>query len=215
MNDNSDINKTIEGLCSDLKPCCRLKNPLWRSLLWMTIAISYVVAMALMIGLQPNTMERMTHHHHFVFEITLSFITGITASIATFLLTIPDSRDREWFYSIPITLFGVHILWMLIRFMMEGFGVVPSDWFGHCWMDCFIMAGVPAGLVLFLIRKGATCRPRLLAVNAILAVASFSWIGMRFVCPFETVGKAYFVNFLPFLVIGLIVGFAAKKLFRW
>lgn len=210
----SDINKTIDNLCSELKPCCRMKSPWWRSLLWMTIAISYVVAIALMVGIQPNTMERM-HQHNFVFEIAISLITGIVASIATFMLSVPDSRRMEWLYPIPMTLFLVHMMWMLIRFYIEGFGIVPGEWFSHCWMDALVMAGLPAGVVLFLIRKGATCRPRLLAINAILAVTSFSWIGMRMVCPFESVGKAYFVNFLPFMVFGVIVGFAAKKLFRW
>lgn len=215
MNEPEKINKTIDDLCCGLKPCNRLRNPLWRSLLWMVIAMSYVMAVALFVGLQPNTMDRLHHNHHFVFEIVLSFATGITASFATFLLTVPDSRGREWFYSVPATLFSVHIIWMLVRFYMEGVGLFPANWFGHCWMDTILMAGVPAALVLVLIRRGATVRPRLLALNAVLAVASFSWIGMRLICPFETIGKAYFVNFLPFLTSGVLVGLVAKRLFRW
>ena len=210
-----DIACTIDRLCCDLKPCGRLRNPLWRSLLWMVIAVTYVVAIALMVGLQPNTMDRLSHNQHFVFEIALALATGIFASLATFFLSVPDGENKGWLFSIPATLFGVHILWMLVKFAMEGMGIVPSDWLGHCWMDTIMMAGVPAGLVLFLIRKGATVRPRLLAFNAVLAVASFSWVGIRFICPFETVGKAYFVNFLPFIVVGLIVGAISKRLFRW
>ncbi len=206
--------KTIDDLCCGLKPCKRLGNPLWRSLLWMVIAISYVSAVALMLGVQPNTWERL-HQHHFVFEILLSFATGITASIATFFLSVPDCRGKDWFYSIPGTLFGVHMIWMFVRFAMEDVGIFPANWFGHCWMDCILMAGVPSAVVLLLIRKGATVRPRLLAFNAVLAIASFSWIGMRFICPFETVGKAYFVNFLPFLMSGIVLAFVAKRLFRW
>ncbi len=215
MNDPGKLDKTIDDLCCGLKPCNRLNNPLWRSLLWMVIAISYVTAVAFMVGLQPNTMDRLGHNHHFVFEIALSFVTGVTASLATFFLSVPDCKNKDWFYSIPATLFAVHILWMLVRFLMEGVGVFPTNWFCHCWMDTIIMAGLPSALVLFLIRRGATVRPRLLAFNAVLAVASFSWIGIRFVCPFLTVGKAYFVNFLPFVVLGIVTGFVAKRLFRW
>ena len=214
MSNDPNIDKTINDLCCGLKPCHRLKNPLWRSLLWMVIVVTYVISVALLLAPQMDNLERLSHHH-FLFEIALSFATGIIASIVTFMLTVPDSRGREWLYSIPITLFLVHMLWMFIRFAMEGFGVIPSDWFGHCWMDMIAMAGVPAALVLILIKQGATVRPRLLALNAVLAVASFGWIGMRLICPFETIGKAYFVNFLPFLVVGMIVGLVAKRLFRW
>lgn len=214
MSEPDNINKTIDDLCCGLKPCHRLKNPLWRSLLWTVIALSYVLSVALMVGVQPNTLARLGQHH-FVFEIVLSFATGLTASLVTFMLSVPDSRGKEWLYSIPATLFSVHMLWMLVRFAMEGFGVVPSDWFGHCWMDMIMMAGVPAALVLVLIKRGATVRPRLLGLNAVLAVASFSWIGIRLICPFETIGKAYFVNFLPYVVVGVIIGFVAKRLFRW
>ena len=208
------IDKTIDELCNGLKPCNRLRSPMWRCLLWMVIAISYVVCVALMVGLQPNTTQRL-NENHFVFEIALSFITGIAASLATFMLSVPDSEGREWFFSIPITLFCVHIMWMIVRFMMEGVGMFPTNWLGHCWMDTIVMAGVPAALVLVLIKRGATVRPRLLAMNAVLAVASFSWIGIRFICPYETIGKAYFVNFLPFVVMGVVLGLVSKRLFRW
>lgn len=207
------VDKTIDNLCSGLKPC-KPCSPLWRSLLWMILAVSYVLAVALMVGIDERTMERLTHHH-FIYEIVLSFATGITASIATFFLTVPDVRNKEWFLSIPATLFGVHLLWMFVRWMMEGVGLLPANWFGHCWMDCIMMAGVPAAAVLILIRKGATVRPRFLAFNAVLAIASFSWVGIRLICPFETVGKAYFVNFLPFLVAGIVFGLIARKLFKW
>lgn len=184
MSEPDNINKTIDDLCCGLKPCHRLKNPLWRSLLWAVIALTYVISVALMVGVQPNTLARLSQHH-FVFEIALSFATGLTASLVTFMLSVPDARGKEWLYSIPATLFSVHMLWMLVRFATEGFGVVPSDWFSHCWMDTIMMAGVPAALVLILIKRGATVRPRLLGLNAVLAVASFSWIGMRLICPFE------------------------------
>lgn len=216
MKEPENIDKTIDTLCCDLKPCKRLGNPLWRSLLWSVIVCSYVLCMALIVGIEEDIEDRLLHpDHHYLFELILSFVTGIAAAIAAFFLSVPDCRSKNWFLSVPLTLFGVHMLWMLIRFTMEDVGFFPAGWFNHCWMDAFLMAGLPAALALFLIRKGATVYPRLLALNAVLAVASFSWIGIRLVCPFDTVGKAYFVNFLPFLIAGIVLGFVAKRVFRW
>lgn len=210
-----DINRTIENLCSDLKPV-KPQSPLWRSLLWITIAISYVVAIDNMVGVRPQMIEHLRDDEHYMFEILLALLTGISASIVTFFLTVPeDGYQRSWMLPVPATLFAVHVLWMLVRFTHEDIGDVPIGWFSHCWMDSLLMAGLPGMLALIFIRRGATVRPFWLAFNAVLAVSAFGWIGIRFTCPFDTVGKAYFVNFLPFLVFGLVIGFAAKKLFRW
>jgi hypothetical protein len=214
--DNEKLTSTIETLCCDLRPIRPICSPLWRSLLWMLIALSYTVAVALAVGLRENLAVRMLEHRY-LFEILLAFATGIAASLVTFRLSIPDSASGRYasLLSVPATLLAVHMLWMVCRLVIEGMGPIPHGWFNGCWMDAVLMAALPAGAAVFLIRKGATTRPGFLAFNAVLAVSSFGWIGVRLTCPYDTVGKAYCVNFLPYLAIGLVAGFLARKLFRW
>lgn len=210
---SKDIDKTIDNLCCQLKPVKRF-CPYWRTGLWLTIAITYTVAMVLMIGVRPHFLEKVVERD-FIFEIGLALATGMTAAMMTFWLTLPDSSRFEKFLAVPATLFFVHVFWMLDRFITEGTGLIPTGAIGNCWMDTALYAGIPAMLVVFMIRSGASVRPFWLAFNALLAVSAFAWIGIRFCCPHDTVGKAYFVNFLPFLVLGLGVGLFAKRLFRW
>ena len=213
MTAEKTLDETINNLCSDLKPVRRM-SPYWRSALWLTLAVSYTVAVASMVGFRPQLMDKMMDQE-FIFEIGLALAMGLTATIATFWLTLPDSTRYNIFLGVPATLFAVHVFWMADRLFMEGLGPTPEGWLSNCWMDCAIMAGLPAAFVIFLIRKGACIRPCLLAFNAVLAVAAFGWIGIRFTCPYDSVGKAYFINFLPFMLIGLILGFSPRRLFRW
>lgn len=213
MTPDKDINDTINSLCCDLKPVKPLR-PCWRSALWIVIALCYTGAMVMMIGFRPQLFDRMVNHY-FIFEIGLALMTGMTATLATFWLTLPDSSRYNLFLGVPGTLFSVHMFWMFDRFLMEGVGATPESWMMGCWMNTALIAGIPAAAVIFLIRKGASVRPCLLAFNALLAVASFGWIGIRFTCPYDSVGKAYLINFLPFLVIGLGAGAFARRLFKW
>lgn len=213
MTPDKDIKDTIESLCSELKPV-KCMRPCWRGALWIVIAITYTMAVAAMIGFRPHIADKMLDSH-FIFEIGLALVTGLTAAIATFWLTQPDANRYNVFIGVPATLFFVQLFWMIDRLAMEGLGMMPYYWFTNCWIDTGLMAGLPAALVMFLLRKGASVRPKLLAFNAILAVSSFGWIGIRFTCPFDSVGKAYLINFLPFMMVGLLIGLGAKRLLKW
>ncbi len=213
MTTDKSLDDCINNLCTELKPvkrqCCYS-----RSGLWMLIAICYTMAVAMMVGFRPQLLDKMLDQT-FVFEIGLALATGMTATLATFWLTLPDSTRYNIFLGVPATLFAVMCFWMLDRLFMEGLGPYPKTWFTGCVIDCALMAGLPAAMAIFFVRKGASVRPFLLAFNAVLAVSAFGWIGIRFTCPYDSVGKAYFINFMPFMLIGLGIGISAKRLFRW
>lgn len=209
-----DIDKTIDKLCSTLKPvkCC---NPTRRGLLWILLVVCYASAVAMTIGFRENILESMARED-FVFEIILAFSIAITASFMTFWLSIPDSEKYRRFLAVPITLLAVQLMWVLDRTFFEGLGDIRENWLAHCWMNTVLHTSLPALAVILLVRRGgATVTPCWLATNALIAVSEFGWIGMRLVCPKDNVGEAYILNFLPFVVIGVFLGFVAKKLFRW
>ncbi len=213
MTSDKSLDDCINNLCGELKPV-KPVCPYSRSGLWILLAVCYTMAVAMMVGFRPQLMDKMLDQN-FVFEIGLALATGMTATLATFWLTLPDSSRYNIFLGIPGTLFAVMVFWMMDRLFMEGMGAYPAQWFTGCWMDCALMGGLPAALAIFLARKGASVRPGLLVFNAVLAVAAFGWIGIRFTCPYDSVGKAFFINFMPFTLMGLILGFSARRLFRW
>lgn len=211
---NDDIDKTIDQLCTGLKPvkpCCPHRN----SLLWIVLVICYTSAVAMTIGFRENILESMSRTDY-VFEIMLGFAIAITASFMTFWLSIPDCDKYKKFIAIPFTLLAVQFVWMMERLFFEGVGDIRANWLSHCWMNTALHTTIPALAVILLVRKnGATVMPCLMATFGLIAVTEFGWIGMRLVCPKDNVGEAYLLNFLPYVVLGVVLGFVAKKLFKW
>lgn len=210
---NKNIDLTIENLCGELKPVSCV-HPMRRALLWILVVVSYTTAVAITIGLRDNIIEAM-NREEYIFELALAFATGISAALLTFWLTTPDCERYKKFIAVPLTLLGVQIFWMLDRLFFEGVGDIRENWLTHCWGNTILHTTLPAIAVILLIRKGATVMPIALASFAILSVSEFGWVGMRLICPKDNVGEAYFLNFMPYVVIGIVVGAAAKKLFRW
>lgn len=213
MTDN-DIDKTIDKLCDGLKPvkpCCPTRN----SLLWILLVVCYTSAVALTIGFRENIAESMGREDY-VFEIMLAFAIAISASLVTFWISIPGCDPRKKFMPVPLTLLAVQFVWMLERLYFEGIGDIRENWLSHCWMNTALHTTLPALAVILLVRKsGATVMPCWMATFALISVSEFGWIGMRLVCPRDNVGEAYLLNFLPYVILGVVVGFVAKKLFRW
>ncbi|MBL8642099.1 MAG: DUF1109 family protein [Alphaproteobacteria bacterium] len=211
---SDDIDKTINTLCTGLKPvkpCCPTRN----SLLWILLVICYTSAVAFTIGFRENIIESMGRANY-LFEIILAFSIAMTASLMTFWLSIPDCEKQKKFIAVPLTLLAVQCVWILERLFFEGLGSIRENWLSHCWMNTALHTTIPALAVILLVKKsGASVMPCWMAAFALISVSEFGWIGMRLVCPKDNVGEAYLLNFLPYVMIGVVLGFVAKKLFRW
>ena len=118
--------------------------------------------------------------------------------------------------AVPLTLLAVQFVWMMERIFFEGLGEIRINWLSHCWMNTILHTTLPALIVILLVKKsGASVMPYWMAVYGLLAVSQFGWIGMRLICTKDNVGEAYLINFLPYVVLGVGLGFVAKKLFKW
>lgn len=210
----NDLDKTIDRLCEGLKPvrpCCPTRN----GFLWIILVICYTSAVAITIGFRENIIESM-NKIDYLFEIIIAFGIAISSSFMAFWLSIPDCEKYKKFMAVPITLLCVQLIWMLERLFFEGMGDIRVDWLSHCWMNTILHTTIPALAVIILVRKsGATVMPCWVATYALMAVTEFGWIGMRLICTKDNVGEAYLLNFLPYVVLGVVLGFVAKKLFRW
>jgi hypothetical protein len=210
----NDLDKTIDKLCERLKPV-KHRCPTRNGLLWILLVICYTAAVAATIGFRENITESM-NKPDYVFELILAFGIAISASFMAFWLSIPDCEKYKKFMAVPLTLLGVQFVWMMERLFFEGIGDIRVDWLSHCWMNTVLHTTIPALAVILLVRRnGASVMPCWMATYALIAVTEFGWIGMRLICTRDNVGEAYLINFLPYVILGIVLGFVAKKLFRW
>src|SRR5690349_15534853 len=96
----------IDTLAEKLQPVRPLRKPLLRALLWSAFA-SLVIALVAMIGGSRADLAHAMTEATFLFPLIGSWLTGLTAAIAAFHVSLPD-RSRRWLWLpvAPVLLWG-------------------------------------------------------------------------------------------------------------
>ncbi|MCB1530230.1 MAG: DUF1109 family protein [Rhodospirillales bacterium] len=213
MTSEKRLEDLIDGLSGDLNPVRPLAHPLWRAGVCFVLTAAYLAATVY--GLHPR-MDWMDKFHelNFLFEMSLAGAVWISALLCAGWLCVPDMRGQEWMKAVPVTLTGIFVLWSVLRGVMDGVSIFPLHW-DHCFENGFLMGMVPLALVAFFSRGGTTTHPYWLALMNTLAVGSAGWMGLRLTCSMDDVGHGFLYHFVPFLVLGSLIGVFARRLFRW
>lgn len=213
--DGNMIDNIIEGLANDLKPVKPLRHPVWRGMAWLAfVAVYYSVFIALT-DFDIN-VDETGHHPEFMYELISLSVLGISASLASFYLCLPDVKERLWLVAIPLVLLANFIVWLGIMGMGDIFSSSHQDMeWSHCFEDGLYLSGVPAAIIIMMSRKGATTRPVLLACMNMLAVASMSSIVLRLCCSETSLAHISVFHVLPFLLLGALAGLFARRIYRW
>lgn len=165
----------IEALATNATPVRRLRPPLARAAVWLSVAATILVLLAVSHGARPDLAQRL-QQPVFVASILASLLTGILAAIASFMVSLPD-RSRAWLL-LPLPALVVWISTI-------GYGCL-ADWVdfegGALHMGeaarCFatlVLTSVPLSLLMFvMLRQAAPLRPMAVALAGSLAVAAMT-----------------------------------------
>lgn len=211
---NKVLDNLINDLADDLEPVSRISHPILRALPWFFVSLIYTGVVVYLVGLRPDWYAKLTQDAGFIFEIKAASLIGLSALLCSSFLAVPDMRGQKWMLAVPSTILGVFSLWMLSRCITEGVYMPQMHW-DHCFTEAILMTFVPAVFMMFMARVGTTTRPIMMSFCNMMAIASVGYIGLRFTCMVDTVGHACFYHLFPFLVLGGILGFVARKLYSW
>ena len=214
MAKQSKIDDLIGQLSDDLEPRKPLAHPLWRAAPLILISLIYVGATISMIGPREDWIPKMYQEIDYIFEFTLSLGIFITSTFALCWMCVPDMRGQQWVKSVPLTLAAVFCLWAALRIIFEWGQPVVFEW-KNCSLDGFIMLMLPAAILTFASRRGSTTQPVWSSSIAVLAFCGLGWSGLRLTCGANTFLQSFGVNFIPFIVLGVIFGIFARRIFRW
>jgi hypothetical protein len=148
----------------------------------------------------------------FLVPLIGSWLTGVTAAVAAFQVSLPD-RSRHWLWLpvVPILLWGT------------GFAVSclsnPDDIVGSlallpesaCLATIVLTSAALIVVLLPMLRRVKTLRPRLTAWLGCLAVAGFADTAHLLVHTEQDSLLALTVNLVPALVLVLLGGLAGKR----
>jgi hypothetical protein len=206
----------IEALAANATPIRRLRPPIVRATLWLSVAAVILVLLAVSHGSRPDLAQRLLQPT-FVASILASLATGILAAVASFLVSLPD-RSRGWLL-LPLPA-------LLVWISTIGYGCL-TDWVdvdaGSLHMGeaarCFatlVLTSVPLSLLMFvMLRHTAPLRPMAVALTGSLAVAAMTASALSLFHEFDATIMILMWNLGS---AALLVGLGAvlgRKIFSW
>ena len=209
-----NLDKLIDGLADDLEPAKPLAHPLLRMAPLIVVCILYVGAMIAMLGPRQDFMPKMMHDIDYVFEILLSLSIFISSAAALGWMSIPDMRGQTWMKAVPVTLAGVFVLWAGLRTFYEWDQPLVFE-LRNCSLDGLFMTFLPVAALVFTSRQGATTQPVWASFITVLSFSGLGWAGLRFTCGANTFLQSFVIHFIPFILLGVVFGLFARRIFRW
>jgi len=196
--------RLIERLAAEAQPVRRLRPPLLRAGLWL-LAVAALFAVALLFFADLALFVSRAENPRLVVELVATLLTGITAVLAAFQLSLPD-RSPVWSL-LPLPWLG---LWLATSgyscyrsFRALGYDDGSLGESAHCFR--FIVGvSVPLAIsLLVLIRRARPLAPVRVAAVGGLGVAATAAFALQFFHPFD-------VTFLDLgihvLAIALVIG---------
>ena len=201
----------IDSLVGNLPPVRPLRKPGLRAALWSGFA-TVVIAVIAAVGGSRADLAHALDEATFLVPLIGSWLTGVTAAVAAFQVSLPD-RSRHWLWLpvVPILLWGT------------GFAVSclsnPGDIVGSlallpesaCLATIVLTSAALIVVLLPMLRRVKTLRPRLTAWLGCLAVAGFADTAHLLVHTEQDSLLALTVNLVPALVLVLLGGLAGKR----
>ncbi len=201
----------IETLAERLQPVQPLRKPGLRAAFWSAFATLVITVIAAVGGSRADLAHAATEATFYV-PLAGSWLTGVTAAIAAFHVSLPD-RSRHWLWLpvVPVLLWGTGFAvtcltnWDAIP---ASLALLPES---ACLMTIVLTS---AGLIIVLLpmlRRVKTLRPGLTAWLGCLAVSGFADTAHLLVHTEQDSLLALTVNLIPAVVLVVFGGLAGRR----
>ena len=169
----------IDLLAANLTPVHRLRPPIVRAATWLALAALIVALLAIAQGLRPDIAVHL-QQSGFVMSLGGALLTGVLATIAAFMLSLPD-RSRLWVLlpapSLVFWLSTVGYQCLTDWISVQSGGITLGET-ARCFAT-LVLTGLPLSLALLLmLRYAAPLRPTPVILTGSLAVAAVTAVAL-------------------------------------
>ena len=205
--------RLIGRLVAEAEPVRRLRPPLVRAALWLLV-VAALGAIAIFLFSNLGVFMRRAQDPKLVLELIGTLLTGITAVIAAFHISLPD-RSPAWAL-LPLPPLALWVASSGYSCYRHWITLGPGGWTLGEGADCFrfiLGASVPLGIsLLVLLRRTRPLAPVRVAAVGGLGVAGLAAFLLQFFHPFD-------VTFMDLTVhltaVGVVVAAASFAGGRW
>lgn len=207
----------IAGLTREVAKPVRAANPWVMFSIWGSITLIAFVVLAAYLGLRLDINDRL-NEPLFMLEILLLLGLVVTGAISAFWLAFPDCRQQHWLLLAPLPIFVAYVALLLFRAIVPDATAQPLD-IDHSSLECALcitlFAPLPASLMLWQIRRGATVLPRRAGLLAMLVSGAMGHLLLKFVEANDDVLHLLVSHLLPISALGLLGWLAGRKILAW
>lgn len=206
----------IHAIVADAGPVRRLSSPFLRAAAWLGFAIIVVTVVALSFGLRDDLAAKLSEPA-FALELVAVGLTGVTAALAAFCVSLPD-RSRLWLL-LPMP---AVLLWLstigygcLTNWIALGPGGPMAGISLRC-LATAILTSVPlAAVLLRMLRHAGPTRPIETAMAGALAIAALTTGGLRFFHDLDPTIVVLGWSFGTTLTFTTLGGLFGRRMFTW
>jgi hypothetical protein len=176
-----DTDTLIDRLAGDVVPVRRV-GPVWKRVaLWLCLAVPPLLVIVLFHGLAVD-MPTLMGDRRLLIEQVAALLTAAAAAAAAFSSVVPGaSRRWLWLPAVPLAVWllalGKGCLDDWLQYGPDGLALRPDF---ECLGPMLLMAMVPTGAMLLMLRRGAPLAPRATLFLGALASAAVVAFGLRF-----------------------------------
>jgi hypothetical protein len=206
----------IRQIASANTPVRPLRPPGARTLIWLAIALTYVVLVVLLHPYTPPFRPAAVGMRLGI-EWLAALATSATAAWAAFCSTVPGyDRRILWIPAVPALLWvgtlGAGCVSDWLQFGARGLTLRP-DW--ECLPPGVLIGSAPLIAILVMLRRGAPLRPHLSVALAALAVAGIGNAGLRFFHPADATIMILTWHFGVAFALTALAGLLGKAVLSW
>lgn len=212
---NTTTDELIRNLVEHDTARGRLPPPWRRAVLWLAIAVPYVVLVALSIGVRPDLHEMADTR--FMIEQAATLLTAVSAAFAAFCAVIPGVPRRLLLLPLlPLAVWlgslGQGCLETWLRLGAAGLSIEP-DW--HCAPKIVLVGAIPAIAMFVMLRRGAPLFPRATMAMGALAAAALGNLSLRFFHPEDASLMVLIWHFGGVALLSALAGLSGRRIHNW
>jgi hypothetical protein len=206
----------IASLAANATPVRRLRPPVMRAACWLLLAAVILTLLAVNQGIRPDLVQRL-QEPAFAVSMAASFLTGVLAAVAAFLVSLPD-RSRLWLL-LPIPALMLWLSNVGYQCLTQWVAIGPDGMSFGEGARCFatlVLTSLPLSLaMLVMLRYAAPLRPTAVTFVGSLAVAAITATALSLFHVIDATVMILMWNFGTAALFVSLAGLFGRRMFRW
>jgi len=203
----------IETLCQDLEPAQKCRNPVYCAMTWFFMGVLSVIIIGSLMSFRHDLIEKLTDPI-FLTEVVLILSLSFSAALASAYLRVPDGGQHKFVLALTYVLCAVVAVFIGREVLLHE-ALWPALSFSKCMLDAIFTGVFPVVFMMLMMRGQKTTRPVLCGFLNAVAAGSIGYLGLRLTCGSDAISHVCFYHIIPFVLLGIVIGVLARRLYRW